>query len=749
MDGFELVELLGEGGMGRVYLARERSLDRLVAIKFMTVAPTMPGARARFRAEARALARLNHPNVVGVYRFNEVEGRPYIAYEYVRGKSLDRIAKPIRWTASLVIAASVARGLAAVHRAGLLHRDIKPANVMVAATGAVKLVDFGLARLADAEGRWSPDSEESPEAALALSFDDLVEAGAHASAVARGSAVSRGMRTASNLAVGTPRYWAPEQWLGGEADAKSDVYALGLVIYEMVTGTAPFADVAGDDLMHAVLEVGVPRVQHDSVPEAFGAIIDRCLRRDPRERWDTATDLARALLQLQRVFVAATPEALTRPLNDEAAIVAASWSRLLPWRAALIARVYRELFAAHPEVRALFPLDLAAQQAKLTHALDLTLQGLHEPDAVAPMLRELGSRHVDYHVEPRHLEMLGKALLDALPVFDRKWDEATRQAWKHGYTFIAATMCAGMASHTEPVAIPRTPPPAGSPHPAPLAVMPPAQYASDGNVVYAELGKGPPALVLLPGRVTHLEMTWSHPAPVWLLAQLAAFSRVVLLDLRGTGMADRIPDPTVEDGVQDILSVMDAAHIDRAVLVGAGDAGPIAVSAAAAHPDRTAALVLVGSTPRPAWAEDFPFGRTRAAFDEAYKEAAEHWGTASHVARENPAAARDRTFCEWLASYQRIAAGRRRALALLRVAEEPDVRALLPAVQAPTLVLHRVGDPVFPGAVGRFIAERVPHGRYLELPGSDHCIFAGDSAELARAIERFVAGLSATAPAGC
>jgi serine/threonine protein kinase len=148
-DGFRVVRLLGAGAMGRVYLARETMLERDVAVKFIAAEKPEPATLERFLIEARAVARLQHPNVVSVYRIGEVEGRPYVACELVTGKSLDQLSLPLPWRRVLAIGLGLARGLAAAQARGILHRDIKPANVMVSDGGEVKLVDFGIAKLVD------------------------------------------------------------------------------------------------------------------------------------------------------------------------------------------------------------------------------------------------------------------------------------------------------------------------------------------------------------------------------------------------------------------------------------------------------------------------------------------------------------------------------------------------------------------------------------------------------------------------
>src|SRR5215470_15319159 len=146
-DGFELRGLIGQGGMGQVYLAHEDMLDRPVAIKFILGEQLNAPARERFLTEARAVARLAHANVVAVHRIGEVEGRPYVAYEYIAGRNLEERPGPATWQQVMRIGVGVARALAAAHSRGVLHRDIKPANIIEAESGEVKLVDFGLAKM--------------------------------------------------------------------------------------------------------------------------------------------------------------------------------------------------------------------------------------------------------------------------------------------------------------------------------------------------------------------------------------------------------------------------------------------------------------------------------------------------------------------------------------------------------------------------------------------------------------------------
>ena len=268
LDEYRLVKPLGSGGMGSVWLAADRLLDRMVAIKFIAHAEPDASTRERFAIEARAAARLAHVNVVTVYRFGEVAGRPYLVSEYIRGESLEKLDKPLPWQRCLELGVALARGLAAAHRAGIVHRDIKPANAILGGDGAVKLVDFGLARL-----RGEPD-DPAPAAAAAA-----------ATAVAD---TAPGLTQPGTIA-GTPRYLAPEVRAGAVADRRSDVYQLGAVLYELAIGRAPIED--GPDGADLLFGLG---------PEAarLATVVERCLRRDPELRFASGDELREALERL-------------------------------------------------------------------------------------------------------------------------------------------------------------------------------------------------------------------------------------------------------------------------------------------------------------------------------------------------------------------------------------------------------------------------------------------------------------------
>jgi serine/threonine protein kinase/formylglycine-generating enzyme required for sulfatase activity len=297
-DEYRLVRPIGRGRTGRVYLAHDTLLERPVAVKFI---PALgPNALARFLVEARAAARIQHPNVVTLYRVGQLEEQPYLVSEFIRGVSLDRLSKPQPWERVLSIGRDLARGLSAAHRRGVLHRDIKPGNAVLTEAGEVKLLDFGLAKLLDeaaepgeAAARPGPVPPKLPE-------DLDPEASPNFSARSLDGVFLPSLP--SGALVGTPYYMSPEAWAGEDLTARSDVYSLGVVLYELCAGKGPFRDVPWKELPHVVRgQDARPLVQAaPGVDAAFAGVIDRCLRREPGERYTSAAHLLDALEALSR-----------------------------------------------------------------------------------------------------------------------------------------------------------------------------------------------------------------------------------------------------------------------------------------------------------------------------------------------------------------------------------------------------------------------------------------------------------------
>ena len=289
-EEYRLVRLLGRGAMGMVYLAHDTLLDRAVAVKFVRAAED-PAARERFFLEARAIAKLQHPNVVAIYRVAEIARHPYLVSEYVRGRALDTLERPVAWQQVLALALDLTRGLAAAHRGGVLHRDVKPANAVLAEDGRAKLLDFGLAIVVEPTTDSIARRDASPPPTPPSADATVSIAGRVAPSDVAGD------RRAHDAWAGTPLYMAPEVWRGEPATARSDLYSLGILLYELLAGTAPHRGVPVEDLGRAIQERPVTplaEVARDIEPD-LAAIVDRLIDRDAGARFASADALLVAL----------------------------------------------------------------------------------------------------------------------------------------------------------------------------------------------------------------------------------------------------------------------------------------------------------------------------------------------------------------------------------------------------------------------------------------------------------------------
>ena len=261
LDRYELEELVGSGGMSSVYRAHDRLLDRTVALKVLHEHHLHdPEYVERFRREARSAAVLSHPNIVTVIDRGEQGGRQFIVFEYVGGENLKLLIeqrKPLPVATALELAIQIARGLSFAHRSGLVHRDVKPQNVLLNGDGQAKVTDFGIARSLD---------------------------------------VQRGM-TETGTVLGTSDYIAPEQAQGKQVDEQTDVYSLGVVLYELLTGEVPFA---GENFVAVAMQhindpVPSVRDKRPDVPPRVDAAAQRAMAKDPRDRFPTMADFGREL----------------------------------------------------------------------------------------------------------------------------------------------------------------------------------------------------------------------------------------------------------------------------------------------------------------------------------------------------------------------------------------------------------------------------------------------------------------------
>jgi predicted Ser/Thr protein kinase len=271
---YRIDELLGQGGMGVVYKARDLKLDRPVAIKLLNPALLAnPERRRRFLQEARTAAALSHPAIAQVYDIDEADGQLFIAMEFVDGRSVGRLIAEgeLDLLSAVEIALQVAEGLARAHEAGILHRDIKSDNIMVTRDGHAKLLDFGLAKLME-PGLSGPAGPVDPTRTL----------------------TKDPVRTLPGTVVGTVPYMSPEQARGKDLDARSDIFSLGVVFYEMVTGELPFKGDTPLDTMHAIAyeEARPVTVIRRSLSPQVHRIVSRCLRKRPEDRYPDAKALA-------------------------------------------------------------------------------------------------------------------------------------------------------------------------------------------------------------------------------------------------------------------------------------------------------------------------------------------------------------------------------------------------------------------------------------------------------------------------
>jgi serine/threonine protein kinase len=263
IDRYEIIQPLGHGGMGSVYLARDPALGRLIAIKLIRDGGDDPERRERFAREARSAAQLSHTNIVTIYDVGEHEGQPYIAMEFVPGESLAaiiarRAERPMHW--NLTVMERLCAGLSHAHRAGIVHRDIKPANVMITPDGALKILDFGIARRTDSDV------------------------------------------THSATVLGTLNYMSPEQLSGERVDARSDIFALGAVFYEILSHQQAFPGTVQDGVLRRILEAS-PRPLRELCPALAPeliAVVEQALEKDPVRRQPDVDAIQRVLSDVSR-----------------------------------------------------------------------------------------------------------------------------------------------------------------------------------------------------------------------------------------------------------------------------------------------------------------------------------------------------------------------------------------------------------------------------------------------------------------
>lgn len=281
---YKVLSTLGEGGMGKVYLAQDTKLDRKVGLKFLPAElATNPNHMRRFTQEAKSAAALNHPNIAQIFEIGEHNRANYIAMEYVEGETLRQllVRRKLDIKQAVELAAQVASGLSAAHKEGVIHRDIKPENLIVTASGRIKILDFGLAKIVEKQ-RGAGVSELST---AYLHHGDRAD-------------------TVAGAIMGTVSYMSPEQARAEKLDQRTDIFSLGVVLYEMITGDRPFTGKSAIDTLHAIINHEPPPVSqlNSQTPPELADILAKALAKDPSERYQHAGDFELDLRRFKRAL---------------------------------------------------------------------------------------------------------------------------------------------------------------------------------------------------------------------------------------------------------------------------------------------------------------------------------------------------------------------------------------------------------------------------------------------------------------
>jgi len=286
-----------------------------------------------------------------------------------------------------------------------------------------------------------------------------------------------------------------------------------------------------------------------------------------------------------------------------------------------------------------------------------------------------------------------------------------------------------------------------SPSQAILEQRPPeTMYARSGdvNIAYQVIGDAPLDLVFVMGWVSHMEYFWREPSFARFLLRLASFSRLILFDKRGTGLSDRVPInqlPTLEQRMDDVRAVMDAVGSERAALCGVSEGGPMCSLFAATYPEKTLALVMIGTYAKRIRDAEYPWGPTPEQREQFFEVMRKQWGGPVGIDERAPSVAGDPQFRDWWATYLRMGASPGAAVALTQMNAEIDVRNVLPSIRVPSLVIHRSEDQCLKVEEGRFVADRIPGAKFVELPGNDHLPFVGDQDTILDEVEEFLTGV--------
>ena len=271
-------------------------------------------------------------------------------------------------------------------------------------------------------------------------------------------------------------------------------------------------------------------------------------------------------------------------------------------------------------------------------------------------------------------------------------------------------------------------------------MTPETQFAQnqDVTIAYQVFGDGPNDLLIIPGWLSNLDIFWEEPRVVRLFLALAKFNRVIIIDRRGTGLSDRVAPPTLEIQIDDVIAVMDAANSNSATLLGYSEGAQMCTLFAATHPEKTNSLIVIGGSAKTVKSDDYPIGPDRADVEYWFTQVEKEWGGPIAIDSISPSLINDEKHRRWLAKFFRSSASKADAIAVLKMGLGVDLRAVLPSISAPTLVLHARGDLTSHIDRGRDLANRIPNAKFVEMEGSDHAPYGSCSDTIVREIRAFL-----------
>jgi len=607
LGNYEIQSLLGRGGMGVVYKARQVSLHRTVALKILSTSLSSDESFVkRFQREAHAVAQLSHQNIAHIYDVSEEDGIHYFSMEYVEGQTLDDILKEkvrLDTDEAVRIISRVADGIEHAHRNDIIHRDIKSSNILLDVDDNVKVMDFGLAKL-----------------------------------------IGRTKLTETSTIMGTVDYMSPEQARGETVDNRTDIWSLGIVLYEMLTGRVPFDAESDAAMVHKIIYEEPPELEslNPDTPPGLVAVVSRAMVKDKEDRYASVTEF----LEDIRNYAFLEPG---EPISRE----------------------------KHGRTR---PMSTAKQPR--------------------PKRKDIGTAVV---------------VIGVLAV-----------------AFLAAAL---LSRKPASVVVPETP-----------EVKQQIRYctSADGTrIAYAVVGNGPPVVRCL-GWFTHLEYEWNDPFRRPEIDANAANFQVVRYDGRGMGLSDRqVNDFSLEAQVADLEAVVDTLGLERFILNGISQSGPVAITYAVRHPERISHLMLFGSYARMGWFLDTE--EEQQEFDALLTIIRRGWDSDDPAHRQfftgwfmpDPISA------EALKSFnrlQQISTSAENAAALAIAFREMNVTDILSQVKVPTLVIHLRGDAAVPFEAGRDLAAGIPGAQFLPVEGRNHYLVPQDPAgqEIGRGFAEFL-----------